>query len=127
MIKLSFIFLGSGAGGVLRYALGGLLQTRIGGAFPIGTLLINVTGCFFIGLLTAALSGRILLREEYRLALLVGLLGGYTTFSTFGWETFALLNDGQIWRAALNVGASVILGLAAVWGGYRLAEYWLGA
>lgn len=124
--KLVLLFLGAGVGGVLRYTIAGWAQRLAGGAFPAGTLIVNISGCLLIGFLTAALSGRVLIREELRIALLVGLLGGYTTFSTFGYETFELLNDGQIWRAALNVLASVLLGLAAVWGGYRLAEVWLG-
>ena len=126
MAKVLFIFLGSGAGGVLRYAVSGWTQRLANGAFPIGTLIVNVTGCLLIGFLTAALSGRMLMREEYRVAVLIGLLGGYTTFSTFGLETFTFLNDGQAWRALLNIAASVVLGLAAVWIGYRLAENWLG-
>ena len=126
MLKVLFIFLGSGAGGVLRYAVSGWTQRLANGAFPIGTLIVNVTGCLLIGFLTAALSGRMLMREEYRVAVLIGLLGGYTTFSTFGLETFTFLNDGQAWRALLNIAASVVLGLAAVWIGYRLAENWLG-
>jgi len=126
MTKFILIFIGSGAGGVLRYALAGWTQRLANGSFPIGTLIVNITGCLLIGFLTAALSGRVLMREEYRVALLIGLLGGYTTFSTFGLETFTLLNDGQAWRALLNVTASVILGLAGVWTGYRLAENWLG-
>lgn len=126
MTKFLLIFIGSGAGGVLRYALAGWTQRLANGSFPIGTLIVNITGCLLIGFLTAALSGRVLMREEYRVALLIGLLGGYTTFSTFGLETFTLLNDGQAWRALLNVTASVILGLAGVWTGYRLAENWLG-
>lgn len=126
MQKLFLIFIASGAGGVLRYAIGGVCQRVAGGAFPLGTLVVNVAGCLLIGFLMPALAGRFLLREEYRIALFVGALGGFTTFSTFGVETFALLNDGQTWRAGLNVLASVALGLAAVWFGYRLAESWLG-
>jgi len=126
MTKIMLIFIGSGAGGVLRYAVSGWTQRLANGSFPIGTLLVNITGCLLIGFLTAALSGRVLLREEYRVALLIGLLGGYTTFSTFGLETFTLANDGQAWRALLNIGASIVLGLAGVWIGYRLAENWLG-
>jgi len=120
------IFIGSGAGGVARYAVSGWAQRLSSASFPLGTLVVNVTGCLLIGFLTAALSGRVLVQAEYRQALLIGLLGGYTTFSTFGVETFALLNDGQAWPALLNIAASVLLGLAAVWGGYRLAESWLG-
>jgi CrcB protein len=124
--KLLLLFIGSGTGGVLRYAISGWTQRLADGSFPIGTLIVNVTGCLLIGFLTPALSGRLLVPEEYRVAILVGLLGGYTTFSTFSLETLALLNDGQIWRAMLNVTASVILGLAAAWAGYRIAENWLG-
>jgi len=126
-VKLLLIFLGSGVGGVLRYTLAGWAQRLGNGSFPLGTLLVNLAGCMLIGFLTAALSGRVLIREEYRIALLVGLLGGFTTFSTFGLETFALLNDGQYGRAALNVAISVAAGVSAVWIGYRVAERWLGA
>ncbi len=127
MIKLVLIFLGSGVGGVLRYAVGGWVQRPAGVGFPVGTLVVNVLGCLVVGFLAAAFSARVIIREEYRLALLIGLLGGFTTFSTFGLETFALLNDGEEVRAIVNVALSVGVGLAAVWLGYRLAESWLGA
>lgn len=126
MQKLFLLFIGSGLGGVLRYALAGGVQKMANGGFPLGTLAVNVIGCLLIGFLTAALSGRVLLQEEYRIALLVGLLGGFTTFSTFGLETFTLLNDGQTVRALWNIAVSVSAGLAAVWIGYRLAVTWLG-
>ncbi|MCG8407437.1 MAG: fluoride efflux transporter CrcB [Phycisphaerales bacterium] len=127
MGKFLLIFVGSGIGGVLRYALSGWTQKLSYENFPLGTMVVNVSGCLFIGFLSAAFAGRWLVREEYRLALFIGLLGGYTTFSTFGLETFALLNERQIASAAINVLLSVGLGLAAVWCGYRLAETWLGA
>jgi CrcB protein len=126
MYKLVLIFLGSGAGGVCRYKVDGWVQRLVGAAFPVGTLLINVTGCFLIGFLTAAFAGRVLVREEHRVGLLVGVLGGFTTFSTFGLETFTFLNDRQYARAGLNVALSVLVGLAAVAFGYRLAQKWLG-
>jgi len=126
MWKLFLLFFASGAGGLLRYSVSGWTQRLANGAFPIGTLIVNLSGCLLVGFVAAALTGRVLMREEYRVALLIGLLGGYTTFSTFGLETFALLNAGQAWRALLNVAASVVLGLAGVWAGYRLAENWLG-
>jgi len=126
MHKLLLIFIGSGAGGVLRYAVSGWTQRLGNGSFPLGTLCVNFLGCLLVGFLAAALSGRILIREEHRIALLVGLLGGFTTFSTFGLETFALLNNGQYARAALNVALSVGLGVGAVWLGYRAAEQWMG-
>jgi CrcB protein len=126
MQKFILIFLGSGLGGVLRYTLSGWAQKVGNGTFPLGTLAVNITGCLLIGFLSAAFSGRILIREEYRIALLVGVLGGYTTFSAFGLETFALLNDGQHLRALTNIALSVILALVAVWAGYRIAENWMG-
>ena len=79
-----------------------------------------------IGFFGMVLSGPVLVREEYRLALLVGLFGGFTTFSTFGWETFSLLNDGEWWRAFANFVLSNVGGVMAVWIGYRLAERWYG-
>ena len=126
MQKLILIFLGSGLGGVLRYILSGWAQRFGDGSFPLGTLTVNLIGCFLVGFLSAAFSGRVLIREEYRIALLIGVLGGFTTFSTFGLETFTLLNDGEWARAAWNVGVSVVPGVAAVWIGFRFAEIWLG-
>lgn len=126
LLKLALILIASGVGGVCRYLLSGWAQKLANGSFPAGTLAVNVLGCLLIGFLSAAFAGRWLVREEYRVALIVGVLGGFTTFSAFGLETFALLNDGQYTRAAWNVAASVGLGLASVWAGYRLAERWLG-
>lgn len=126
MLKLLLIFVGSGVGGVLRYALAGWVQNATRVDFPAGTLIVNVTGCLLIGLLTAAFSGPILIREEYRVAILVGVLGGYTTFSTFGLETFQLVNEAEFVRAGFNILLSVAAGLVGVWLGYRLAESWVG-
>ncbi len=89
--------------------------------------MVNVLGCIAIGGLGAWLAGPTLVRPEHRAALLIGLLGAFTTFSTFGWETFELMNDGQFTRAGVNVLMSNGLGLAGVWLGYRLAEQWVGA
>jgi len=125
-LKLSLIFLGSGLGGILRYLLSGWVHRCFGGSFPAGTLVVNLTGCLLVGFLAASLSGRILIREEYRMALMVGLLGGFTTFSTFGLETFLLMNGGQYASAAMNIALSVGLGLTGVWLGYRLTERWAG-
>jgi CrcB protein len=122
MYKFLLIFLGSGLGGVCRYALQGWCQRPADGSFPTGTLAVNVVGCTLLGFLAAALTGPILVREEYRIGLTVGILGGFTTFSTFGLETFNLANEGQ-WRLALlNIALSCGLGLAGVWLGFRAAE-----
>lgn len=120
MFKLTLIFLGSGLGGVLRYVIAGFVQNLWEPTFPIGTMVVNVSGCLAIGFLGTALGGA-LVREEYRVAVLVGLLGGYTTFSAFGRETLALLQDGEWLLAGSNIVLSNLLGLAGVWAGWALA------
>ena len=127
MLKVALVFLGSGVGGVLRYGLSGWVQKSANGTFPFGTLVVNVLGCLAIGFLGAGFASRLMIREEYRVALIVGVLGGFTTFSAFGAETFTLLLNGQFVSALINILASVGLGLMAVWAGYHLAEHWLGA
>jgi len=124
MWKLLAIAGGGGAGAVCRYLLATGAQKLTGTDFPLGTLMVNVIGCFFLGLLGYLLTGPLVVREEYRLALLVGFLGGFTTFSTFGFDTFSLLNDGQRGLAFANIFLSNGLGLLAVWLGYRLGEAW---
>lgn len=126
MHKLLLIGLGGAIGSILRYALDGWIQRAAGASFPIGTLVINVSGCFLIGFLSMLFTGPLLIREEYRVAILVGVLGGYTTFSTFGLDTFKLAGDAQYWSAALNLLLSNAFGLFAVWLGHRLAERWFG-
>ena len=120
-MKILLVATGGALGSVLRYVLGGWIQTASGSLFPIGTMSINVLGCLVIGFL-AALSPR----ESYRLFVMVGILGGFTTFSTFGLETFLRLNERQYSQAAANVLLSVVLGLLAVWLGYRLSEWLYG-
>jgi fluoride exporter len=122
MIKILLIAAGGGAGTTMRYLLSGLVQRASGSAIPIGTLAVNVIGCFVIGLLATALAGPNLLREEWRLALFVGLLGGFTTFSAFGFETITQFNEGRVLAAGLNVLVHNALGLGAAWLGYRLAQ-----
>lgn len=122
MLKILMIALGGAAGAVARYLISGWGQRLVDGAFPAGTLIVNVVGCLLIGFLARAFDTVVLIREEYRLALLVGLLGGLTTFSSYGWETFAMLNDGQRWAPLGNFLLNNALGLFAVWAGFRLAE-----
>jgi len=127
MLKLALIAGAGAVGAVLRYLVAGWVQQGASGSFPVGTLSVNVLGCMVIGLLGAVFAGPVVVREEYRLALMVGLLGGFTTFSSFGFETMALLNEGQVRLAIVNVVASNGLGLVAVWIGYRLGERIYGA
>lgn len=133
MLKYALIFLASGMGGSLRYGLDGVIRgllkpgSPFGTAeFPLGTLIVNVSGCLGIGFCAAAFSGPIQIRDEYRLAILIGLFGGYTTFSSFGRETVQLLNAGEWSRAGLYVLLSNGLGLFAVWLGTVAANRFLG-
>lgn len=126
MTKFVLIFVMGGIGSLFRYVVSGWAQRIGSGVFPFGTWCVNVVGCLGVGFLVAFLSGRGLVREEYRVALLIGLFGGFTTFSAFGYETFAMMNDGNWAPAVLNVVLNVCLGIAAVWFGYRIAEAWLG-
>ncbi len=126
MTKLIYIALGGGLGAVLRYAVSSGAQHLTQGTFPVGTLAVNTLGCLAVGLLGTLFAGPFLVREEVRFALLVGFLGGFTTFSTYGFETLALLNDGEWWWAAANVTLANALGLLGVWGGHRLANLWWG-
>jgi len=125
MLKLTLICAGGALGSLLRYLLAGAAQPADVG-FPVGTLIVNVVGCFVIGALSALFAGPHLIREEYRLAVMIGLLGGFTTFSSFAWESFALANDGQIRLALINVVASNLFGLTAAWIGYRISQRCFG-
>jgi CrcB protein len=93
--------------------------------FPWGTFAVNMTACLTIGFLSG-MFGSIMIREEYRIGLMVGVLGGYSTFSTFGLETFNLAKDEEFALAGANMLLSCAVGLVAVWAGYRLAEYCYG-
>jgi CrcB protein len=122
MLKWVLIAIAGGAGSVLRYAVQMAIARVVSQPFPVGTLLVNVVGCFAIGALAGHFSANTAVREEYRLALTVGLLGGFTTFSSFGLETFELLMQRQIGIALTYVAGSCLAGLTAVWLGWRLVE-----
>jgi CrcB protein len=128
MIKLlALIGLGGALGSVLRYLLSVWIQPDRT-SFPLGTLVVNITGCLAIGVLGTLLYGPTSnMRPEYRQFILVGVLGGYTTFSSFGRETINLLGDHQYGYAAAYVLLSNVLGLAAVWIGVRVTEHFFGA
>jgi CrcB protein len=115
--------LGGGLGSVARYAAGLAIMTRFGSRFPLGTMTINVTGSFVIGLLMALFTERFQPHPYWRLLLVVGFLGGYTTFSSFEYETLALARGGSQFLALMNVLGSVLLGFAAVWLGTALAAH----
>lgn len=124
MARYIFIALGGALGSVARYAMQDAFRRWYGETFPAGTLAVNLLGCLVIGVLAAAFAGPIALREDYRLGLMVGVLGGFTTFSAFGLETFSLATKGQTLSAIAYISASVVFGLVAVWLGFRATERW---
>ena len=124
MYKLLLIALGGALGTLARYGthvLGKGVGERL--AFPIATLTVNLLGCFAIGYLQGVLIERWPVREEYRLMLVVGFLGGFTTFSTFGWDSAQLLRDGQVARGMIYAVASNVVGIALVFAGYGLSRW----
>ncbi len=121
MTRVVLIFVAGGCGSLLRYGVAGWIQRLASGTFPLGTLAVNVIGSALIGFFATLLTGPLLVREDYRFAILVGLLGGFTTFSSFSWETVNMAGDGQWWMAALNVMLCNGLGLTAAWLAARLA------
>jgi len=122
MIRYLLVLIGGGVGALARYVAASAIMSRFGGRFPLGTLVINITGSFLIGFLMTILTERFKLDPAWRLLLVVGFLGGYTTFSSFEWETYTAIREGGIWTGMLNVGSSVMLGYIAVWLGVTLAQ-----
>ncbi|MCX5739066.1 MAG: fluoride efflux transporter CrcB [Proteobacteria bacterium] len=108
------VFLGGGLGSLLRFELGGFVQARIGPAFPWGTLSVNALGCLAIGVLATWIDERSGAGHETRLFLIAGLLGGFTTFSTFGLETFRLLEEAGYAAALGNAAGSFVVCFTAV-------------
>lgn len=113
-MKWLILFLGGGLGASLRFALATWVDQRAELPFPWGTFAVNAVGCFAIGLLATFADEHHLLSAGARLFLVAGLLGGFTTFSTFGLETWQLIEDRAVWTAAANVLGSVVVGLVAV-------------
>lgn len=117
-----YVALGSAIGGAARYLLGGWIQQRIGGDFPVQTLFINISGSFLLGFLQRYGLDTTALSPEVRTMLTIGFCGGYTTFSTFSYETVRMLEDGDWRRAALYTGLSVALTVAAAVAGIAAAR-----
>ncbi len=115
------VMLGGAGGSLTRYLVGAAIMNRSAARFPFGTVFINITGSFLIGLLMTLLTERLNPHPGWRLILVVGFLGGYTTFSSFEWETFGLMRDGARWLGLLNAVGSVVLGYFAVWLGALIA------
>ena len=121
-MRLILIAIFGAIGTLARYGLQGVVQVRTGSAFPYGTLLVNLSGCFLLGLIGQFTMNRLVIPADWRVAIAVGFFGGYTTFSSFGWETAKMLEDGEWLRAATYVAASVIAGLFLSVAGIHLAN-----
>jgi fluoride exporter len=123
VIRIVLVGVGSLVGGVLRYGLSTWVHRVLDNPwFPYGTLAVNVLGCLVIGFLAGLAETRTAFTSEARLFLFVGILGGFTTFSSFALETFSLARDTQNVAALINIGLQLILGLLAVWVGNVLAH-----
>lgn len=123
-VLISSAVVGSGGfiGSLARFTVGGFVHRQLPLAiFPFGTLLVNLLGCLLIGVLAGFAESRQVFGPQFRQFALIGVLGGFTTFSTFGYETVAMLRDADYLRAGANVGISVVGGLALVWLGYQFA------
>ncbi|WP_342349824.1 fluoride efflux transporter CrcB [uncultured Nitrospira sp.] len=121
--QLLWIGLGGFLGSVGRFVVAGFFNRLSPAlAFPIGTLAVNILGCFLIGLLHGLAESRNILGTDTRIFLFIGVLGGFTTYSTFGFESLALLKDGAMLKASANIILHVFVGLAAVWLGDTLGR-----
>lgn len=121
MDRYILVLLGAGLGGLLRYSLGTWIMAKYGGRFPLGTFVINVTGSLCVGALMTLLIERMQPHPNWRLFLVVGVLGGFTTFSTFEYEAYQAIHGGARLMGLFYVAGSVVAGYLAVWLGVLLA------
>lgn len=112
-----YLMVGTGGflGAIARFWLGGYVNTKLGTRFPYGTFIINCSGSFLIGFIITILAEKTHWSPNWRYLIPIGFIGAYTTFSTFEYETFRVIQDGELFIAFLNVALSVIVGFAAVW------------
>lgn len=123
MVRFFLISLGAMLGANARYWVGVWAGSRLGADFPYGTLLVNIMGCFLIGLFYGLGETRITISGDLRLFFVVGFLGSYTTFSSFGYESVNLLRGGNLWLAGLNLLVTLVVGLTAVLVGLQIARW----
>ncbi len=121
-MNLLLIAIGGAVGSVARYLLSTLVLRMSGTLFPLGTFIVNLVGCVVFGAIVGAAQHRFALTPEARAFLLVGVLGGFTTFSSYAFESVALLRDGQFFAAAVNIVGQVVAGLAGLWSAYLLTR-----
>ncbi len=122
MQKYLLIAVGGALGSIARYWISSTIASRAGLKFPYGTLVVNLTACLVIGFTLTYLGKRADLNPAWRFLVPIGFIGAYSTFSTYEWETLSTLRSGAFALAALYAVGSLILGLAATWGGAALAE-----
>ena len=122
-LRFVLIAIFGAVGTLFRYSIQVFTQVQTGSSFPWGTLLINLTGCFLLGLVGQITLNRMMLSPDWRIAITVGFFGGYTTFSSFGWETAKMLEGGEWLPATGYVAASVVIGLLLSVAGIRLANH----
>lgn len=123
MLNYILVFVGGGLGAAARYGLQGLIYSKTGTTFPFGTLAVNVLGCFVIGLLMTSMEERFLIQPSTRIFLTIGILGGFTTFSSFTYETISLFRDGEILYGLANTAASLLLCLIGTWIGIQISKF----
>jgi fluoride exporter len=121
-MRVALLIVFGSAGTLTRYALQGLVQHRSGSEFPFGTLAVNLAGCFLLGGVGTFALNRLWIPPDWRIAITIGFFGAFTTFSTFGWETVRMLENGEWFRALIYAGASVLGGLVLVRGGMWLGD-----
>jgi CrcB protein len=121
-MRIFWIMVFGAVGTLARYGLQGFVQFRTQGTFPTGTLAVNLSGCFLVGLIGQFTLNHMVISPDWRMAITIGFFGGFTTFSSFGWETVKMLEDGEWGAAAAYVAASVFAGLLLAWSGIRLAS-----
>lgn len=122
MIKLIIIGIGGFVGAILRYTISGVVYDLYGNKFPLGTLVVNLLGCFALGFFITLAEGKFIFSPQIRTFTAIGLLGAFTTFSTFSFETLALIQDELYLAAIINILISVIGGALAVWAGIIAAK-----
>jgi CrcB protein len=121
-MQLIVIGVGGAIGALARYLLGGAVHRLVPGFFPYGTFVVNLLGCLIFGVIVGIAESRVAIGPIGRAFILIGVLGGFTTFSSFTYETFELVRGGQMWPALVNVGGQVGLGFLGLWAGFALGR-----
>jgi CrcB protein len=121
-LRIALIMVFGAIGTLARYNLQGYVQTRTGSTFPSGTLVVNLIGCLFLGFIGQLTLNHLVIPPDWRAAITIGFFGGFTTFSSFGWETVKMLEDGEWLRAGAYVGTSVLAGLCLALVGIHVAN-----